>query len=120
MPVLTHAPQILRNDRVFIVGTTGSGKTTLAKAMLFGLPNVVILDPKHTFRLPETWRHEIVSDMPELTRFKGPQTIIYRPSLEAMDAMIDSRVPDPFFNWVFERGNTYLYVDEVLRVTREE
>lgn len=116
-PQLQKAPHIRRNDRVFIVGTTGSGKTTLAKALLYGLPNVVILDPKHTFRLPETWQHVTLTDMGEVQRFKGPETMIFRPTLDEMDTMLSQRTSDPFFHWVFERGNTYLYIDEVMRVT---
>jgi DNA helicase HerA-like ATPase len=105
--------QIKRSERVFIVGTTGSGKTTLAKALLYGSPNVIILDPKRTFTLPDTWKHETYTALREIENHRGPQTAIYRPTIDELETGVEG-----FFEWVFERGNTLLYIDEVMRVTR--
>lgn len=103
---------IKRADRVFIVGTTGSGKTSLSKALLWGLPNVVILDPKHTFELPSVWQHETYREFRSLQNHDDKITAIYRPTLDEME----KGCPD-FFEWVFERRNTTVYIDEVMRVT---
>jgi energy-coupling factor transporter ATP-binding protein EcfA2 len=103
--------KIKRSERVFIVGTTGSGKTTLAKALLYKSPNVVILDPKRTFNLPEGWDHVIYTNFNEIKRHKDEETVIYRPTLEEME-----KGTNDFFEWVFDRGNTLLYIDEVMRV----
>lgn len=101
-----------RNDRVFIVGTTGSGKTSLSKAMLYGKPNVVVLDPKRTFTLPEAWPHSIYTDMGKLSEHPDTTTAIYRPEIAEMEKGCEE-----FFEWIFERGNTLAYIDEVMRVT---
>lgn len=39
------------DERVMLVGTTGSGKTELAKHFLAGMTRTLVIDPKHTFRL---------------------------------------------------------------------
>lgn len=109
----TSGFRIKRSERVFIVGTTGSGKTSLAKALLYGSPNVAVLDPKRTFTLPESWKHSIYTSLGKLAAHKDESTIIYRPSIEEME----SKDPcEGFFKWAFERGNTLVYVDEVQRV----
>lgn len=108
--------RIKRSDRVFVVGTTGSGKTSLSKALLYGSPDVVVLDPKRTFELPETWEHTTYFDLSSLTNHKGPSTAIYRPIYSEMEAK------DPcegFFKWAFARGNTLIYVDEIVSVVNE-
>lgn len=43
--------KISNSDRVTIVGATGSGKTVLAKFLLQQCNRVIVIDPKHTFRL---------------------------------------------------------------------
>lgn len=100
------------NDRVLFVGKTGSGKTTLAKALLWKLPNVVILDPKRTFTLPLEWEHRTTDSFSEAIRHPKATTLIYRPDY----AMLQTKC-DEFFQWIFERQNTILYVDEVTSVT---
>lgn len=47
-----HALSIKANERVCIFGRTGSGKTTLARALLAGAARFVVLDAKHTYRAP--------------------------------------------------------------------
>lgn len=104
---------IKRSERVFFVGKTGSGKTSLAKALLYGQKNVVILDPKHTFTLPsDRWKHTIYRDVDSLTNHNTEETAIYRPNLDDMEKGCNE-----FFYWAFDRRNTLVYVDEAIRVT---
>src|ERR1700690_1855224 len=43
--------QIDDDERVMFVGTTGFGKTVLAKHFLSKLNRVLVIDPKHTFKM---------------------------------------------------------------------
>lgn len=109
--------EIRTSDRVFVVGSTGSGKTTLVKALLWKLPSVFVLDPKHTFTLPPQWESRIYHTMAEL-RHHDDETdgqaiaAIYRPTLDNM-----SDGCDDFFYFLFDRRDCYVYVDEAMRIT---
>lgn len=106
--------KIKRSERCFFVGKTGTGKTTLAKSLMYGQDNVVILDPKHTFELPEAkWKHTTYTKMSQLRKHPDASTAIYRPLLQEMT----DNGCDEFFYWAFERGNTLVYVDEAIAVT---
>jgi len=53
------AIKILASDRVAFIGASGTGKTELAKFFLSRVNRIVVIDPKHTFRLEgfkRTWR----------------------------------------------------------------
>lgn len=106
----TLGTKIRRDDRVFLVGTTGSGKTSLVKALLWNNRNVVVLDPKRTF----TWNkeHELTTDFDRVVTHDFEVPLVYRPSLDMLDDMAE-----PFFNWAFDEGDLIVYVDEVQRVT---
>lgn len=118
--------KITRADRVFLVGASGSGKTTLAKALLWRLPEVFILDPKHTFHLPggpdneaAPWQSAVYHDMRGLSDHGDPDentpvAAIYRPGLDEMEKGCEE-----FFEFVYARGDCFVYVDEVMRVTTE-
>ncbi len=112
---------VARSDRAFFVGTTGSGKTTLAKLLLRGQPHIAVLDPKHRFTWgragaawPSTreWKPITTPDLERLLRHKGPGPIVYRPSPAEI-----SRGCQTFFSWAYSRGETLVYVDEVLGLT---
>lgn len=104
--------KIKRSERAFFVGKTGSGKTTLAKALLYAQPHVFILDPKHTFTLPDSWKHSIYKTMSELESHNDESTAIYRPDLDEMDGGCNE-----FFELAFAQRNRLIFVDEVIRVT---
>ena len=105
---------IKRSDRVFLVGATGSGKTTLAKLLLLGQPHIAVLDPKHRFTWGaaglRAWSEPPVetTDLSVIHHHQGPHPIIFRPDLSRMMTASNS-----FFHWVFSRGGTCVYVDEV-------
>jgi MoxR-like ATPase len=99
----------LPTNRAFIVGTTGSGKTTLAKEMLRWRRNVLILDSKGLIDWPGYERHSVLK-----TLFKSKaKRIIYRPSLEESEF---DRI-ELFFKWSYLRRNHTLYIDESNAVT---
>lgn len=106
---------IRRNDRALFVGATGSGKTTLAKALMYQQRHVAVIDPKRTFDLPAETGRVITSDRRVVESWDGPEPIIYRPGAELIE---DPESADWFFWWAYLRGNTLVYVDEASRVIR--
>lgn len=103
-------------DRATFVGQTGSGKTTLAEYICSQRPYVVVLDPKGT----TDWDgYEVHRYLQTLTESRAPR-LIYRPVFEELydenGGIADSI--DLFFQWVFMRKNTAVYVDEVYAITR--
>lgn len=102
------------NDRALIVGQTGSGKTVLAQHLLAARPFVVVLDPKRRFNAPG---YETLSTLRAVTKSKS-ERIIYRPEHDALHEWQDDGSDIArFFEWIFRRGNTTLYVDEAYLVT---
>jgi DNA helicase HerA-like ATPase len=93
--------RINNSDRVAFIGTTGSGKTQLAKFFLSYLNRVVVIDPKHTFRLDgfkRTWN---------LPAFSKHFKLIVRPKLSE-----DGRLFD-FLRKIYKTGNITIYCDEM-------
>jgi hypothetical protein len=93
------------SDRALFLGRTGSGKTTLAKAFLAITPRWVILDAKHTVRVPG------VPIRKTFNRHLDRQIIRVEPDeweLERWSDVIDA---------VWRRGNAVLYVDETTLIT---
>lgn len=113
MNEIQHKIPIKYNERCFFVGTTGSGKTTLAKALLWDKPYVYVLDPKRTFTVPESWPmgSKTYTSLPQLMRHDSEETAIYRPSPMEMKTYCN----DYFFH-VFDVGNCFVFVDEVMSV----
>ena len=120
--------RIKLSDRVFFVGHTGSGKTTLAQATLERLiPRripIVVIDPKGEFEptLGQGW--QIREDLPwnweRLTsRRRRPLAtrIIVRPPF-MQDHRKDSRL-NSIYDRIFDRKGTVVYLDEIQRLTRE-
>lgn len=107
---------IRRSDRMFIVGTTGSGKSYLARKLAAPLPYVIVVDPKHTWdweQEPAPYGRGIVTrDLDDLLRWDEPGPIVYRPGYDDLRAGLPS-----FFQWVFWRGNTLVVIDEVASIT---
>lgn len=103
------------HDRATILGQTGSGKTELARQMLVSRPFAVVLDPKRRFEAPG---FRTVSDLRSLTKARESR-LIFRPSHDALREWDDVGGDiERFFEWIFRRGNTTVYVDETYLVTR--
>jgi ABC-type dipeptide/oligopeptide/nickel transport system ATPase component len=98
----------LKNDqRVVIVGATGSGKTVLAKHFLERLNRVLVVDPKHTFRLDG---FKIRRTLPALgQRWK----MIFRPGPSDDFEMGD------LFSRMFKIKNCTIYCDELATMSEK-
>lgn len=104
---------IRRSDRMFVVGTTGSGKSYLLRKLAAPLPYVVVVDPKHQWDWEDTRpagsRGLVTSKLEEVMDWEEPEPVVYRPGyVEAREG-----IPE-FFLWVFLRGNTLVVIDEVM------
>lgn len=104
------------NDRGFIVGQTGSGKTVLAHALLAYRPNVAVLDPKRRINWPGyTVYHTLKST---IKGAKRNRRVVFRPDHKAiLEWQDDDSEINAFFEWVYLRGKTTVYVDEAYLVT---
>lgn len=94
--------RILASDRVAFIGASGTGKTQLAKFFLTRLNRVVVIDPKHTFRLEgfkRTWRLPWAKN----SDFK----LIVRPKME-QDAELYELIAR-----LYKMGHVTIYVDEM-------
>lgn len=102
-----------KTDRAAFVGQTGSGKTTLARFVLMMRPYVVVFDPKGQMDVVKDWpSYKLHTRLAELVQAKEPR-LIYRPVYAELN---DDEIMDEFFEWVYLRKNTTLYVDEIYAV----
>lgn len=98
-------------ERLFLTGQTGSGKTTLAEFLLSKRKFVVVYDGKGRI----DWKN-----YKRFTRFKDliqsdNEKLIYKPNWDEL-AEQDPETVDKFFQWIYQRGNTTLYVDEIYSI----
>ena len=111
------------NKHVFVAGMTGTGKSYLAERYLTGYEYVVKLDTKDETdeRLSEgksAWYGlEIHKDFEIVRNFDDLDTvetkkIIFVPSYDDQTEEVFNK----FFRWVFERGNTIVWVDELMSI----
>jgi DNA helicase HerA-like ATPase len=96
---------------------TGSGKTTLARYLLQGrLRNSqtrkykVVADYKGKIDWPEYERH---TSLKSLVKSKTP-SLLYRPTYGESQ---DTETIAAFWEWIYRRGGTTVYVDETTAIT---
>lgn len=109
-------------ERTFIVGSTGSGKTYLARRLLWGAPNVIVLDPKHGF----TWSDKAgantgdskydfaVPEIEDLKRWDGKRPIIFQPPMIRGKSM--ESIYDEFFALCWFWKTPLVYCDELMQI----
>ncbi len=97
--------KISNSERVFIVGASGSGKTELGKFLLNKLNRVVIIDPKHTFKLDgfkNVWRMMGFTDL-----MKKQFRLIARPKINDDEKLSD------LIRKLYKLKNVTIYIDEL-------
>lgn len=107
--------KLRKNDRGVLVGATGSGKTFLAQYLVNdeAKPYSVVYDAKISDSIGRWKGQRFISDFDELIECDEPR-LIFRPNyVEAVDALSQDR----FFEWVYLRQHTRLFVDEAYAVT---
>lgn len=118
------------NEHVFIGGKTGTGKTWTGRKYIAGFDNVAVLDTKGEFAWPEVGFHReeknnriryinenpkevtLVESIANLGLATTPK-IIYRPPFSELKP----EFYDAFFQWVYLRRNTTVFVDEAMSVS---
>lgn len=116
--------QIKIDEHVFIPGRTGSGKTFLCEVYLAGFDNVVKLDTKNEYAdkkknrenvwhgLEEGKDFKVFHDFSEMQNETKGKMIYVMP--------IEEQTPenfDLFFKWCYTRGNTIVWIDELMSVS---
>jgi hypothetical protein len=104
------------HDRAVFVGQTGSGKTTLAHLVLEQRPYVVAYDPKGYLNWPGWKRFTSLHALASVLGHdpdRHPHAI-YRPSYAELS---DERTVNAFFEWVYKREHTTVYVDELSAIS---
>jgi len=114
-PVAWEAIKLGREEHAFVVGMTGMGKTELVRHLLEDPDKLrsVVYDAKHSRNIND-WTdsgHVIIEQFEDLDECEGQgiRRIIYRPSFEESN---NPEMQDAFFNWVFQRGYTRVFLDE--------
>lgn len=93
-----------QNERVTLVGKTGSGKTTFARCALRGVPRLLVLDPKGTC----DWVPEMEKDALRALK-RG----------EPFQARVHALTELEWEEWMwlaYEHGDMVVYLDEVYGV----
>ena len=108
--MVENALRIGSSERGLLVGQTRTGKSTLANYLIQTKPVLLVIDPKGDFQLNR--KAVTISNPNQLHNTKEP-VIHYQPSPEYSDYSDY----DDVFRWVFYRGNTFVYVDELTAVT---
>ena len=102
---------IKHDERVFICGRTGSGKTFLAKHLISRYSRVIVVDPKGTFHADglENWNR---SSRKKIFNDDKPFKIRIPPLI----ADNQEEAYDEYFSELYEADNYLIYIDELYGV----
>ncbi len=91
MPELPHPP---RPDKLVILGKSGSGKSSLTKALIRSIPRVVIFDPKGEYAAPHVVRGATPQDLYDFIRTRKRFCVSYKPESERARRALEVRSPE--------------------------
>lgn len=114
---------IAPSEHVLVCGATGTGKSFLAEQYLKGYDYVIKLDTK--LECYERWEagvspwqglsegkdFEVCFSLEDCQKSKYKK-IIYAPDFEEQN----EETYNDFFNWIFERQNTIVWIDELMSI----
>lgn len=104
---LTEKFEIRPNQRVLIVGMTGTGKSQLAEYLCREFNSLIVLDYKHEIE----WEgFKILNSLKELSR--AGTSAEYNRVILRVPYEWEKKEYDTFFKWVLQRKKTRVYVDE--------
>jgi ABC-type dipeptide/oligopeptide/nickel transport system ATPase component len=104
----------LKNDeRGILVGQTGTGKTTLAKALLQKKQPIVIIDPKGDFDRPSYMGRMPIITKPDDIRNNG-RSYHYIPHPD----YCESQHWNDVFRSIYWNGESFVYIDELSVCTK--
>jgi energy-coupling factor transporter ATP-binding protein EcfA2 len=93
------------DDRVFIAGKTGSGKTTLAKYLLYPAKHLIVIDGKDSQDLKEEWN---------LTEYQKSDLRAIKNHDEYRIRLVNNMEDIiTVMNVAYEHGNCIIYIDEI-------
>ena len=98
-------------DRAVFIGQTGSGKTTLVRHLLKWRRYTVVYDAKGNIDWPEFTVYTSLDGLINAEEEK----LIYKPDLADLDNFDNI---EAFFEWIYFRKNTLVYVDETYTVVK--
>jgi DNA helicase HerA-like ATPase len=107
-------------ERAVVIGQTGCGKTWFVRSMLGayrGRRQIVIIDSKHDPALNRLKGARYCATLSAVERSRFPRwpIVVWRP--QGVDAN-DYETFDRFYAWLYARGNTVAYIDEVAQTVQ--
>ena len=106
----TFRQESFKDQRIFIAGRTGSGKTYAAKALTAGWRNLIAYDASGRLDLHDA---KVIADIKELKKMEAGRYVYTPPDRELFDPDRNEENLAAFFKFIYRRENTLLFIDEI-------